>query len=147
MRPLPVLLCALALAGGPGLAHAEGIEPVEGGWKGRTRQGLPVYFGVREGRVVNTRYHFHWGFCGTYGNHAKGANLEIDPNGHWIVADSRGSTLEGTFVAPNRVEGAVRVVERMLPGCPAVLAPFTAWPRRRQPLEGSSVGRDTRVAS
>jgi hypothetical protein len=113
------------------LAHADGIEPVEGGWKGKTRQGLPVYFGVREGRVINTRYRFHWGFCGTYESHFKRASLEIDPTGRWIVEDSRGSSMEGTFVAPNRVEGTVVAVERQLPSCPEVVARFVAWPRPR----------------
>jgi hypothetical protein len=130
MRAFVVLLCGLVLTTGVGLARAERIEPVEGGWKGETRQGLPVYFGVRNGRVINTRYHFRWGFCGTYGNHLKGANLEIDPSGRWIIDDTRGSSLEGTFVAPNLVEGTVSVVARELPGCPKVVAPFTASPRR-----------------
>jgi hypothetical protein len=131
MRVLAPLLCALVFAGSAGLARAEGIEPVEGGWKGRTSQHLYVYFGVSNGRVVNTRYHFHWGFCGTYGNHAKTANLEIDPAGHWLIADPRGTSLEGTFVAPDRVEGLVLAVERELPSCPRIEAPFVAWPRRR----------------
>jgi hypothetical protein len=136
MRTLAVLLCALALAATAGAAEAEGIAPagtiapLEGGWKGETSQGLPVYFGVREGRVVNTRYRFRWGFCGVFGSHFKGADLEVDPNGRWIVKDSRGSSFEGTFVAPNLVEGTVNVEERELPGCPKVVAPFVASPRR-----------------
>jgi hypothetical protein len=130
MRILTALVTAFALAGSVGPARAEGIEPVEGGWKGKTSQGLPVYFGVREGRVINTRYHFHWGFCGTYGSHAKRANLEIGSTGSWIIQDSRGSSLEGTFTAPDTVEGRVSVVERELPGCPQVEAPFVAHPRR-----------------
>jgi hypothetical protein len=129
MRLLTVLFSALALASSAGIAQAETIEPVEGGWKGETSQGLPVYFGVRAGRVVNTRYHFHWGFCGVFGSHAKNANLEIDSAGHWIVKDTRGSSFEGTFVAPNRVEGVVNVEERELPGCPKVAASFVATPR------------------
>jgi hypothetical protein len=131
MRPFALLLGVLVLASGVGLARAEGVEPVEGGWKGKTSQGLYVYFGVRNGRVVNTRYRFRWGFCGTYGSHWKRAHLEIDPAGHWTVSDPRGSTFEGTFVAPDRVEGRVSVVERELPGCPKVEAPFVARPRRR----------------
>jgi hypothetical protein len=129
MRSLLPIFCAAAVLGAAGLAHAEEIEPVEGGWKGRTSQGLPVYFGVREGHVVNTRYRFRWGFCGVFTNHRKGAHLEVDPAAHWVIADSRGSTLEGTFLAPNLVEGTVTAVERMLPGCPAVTAPFVASPR------------------
>jgi hypothetical protein len=130
MRFFAPLLCALVLASGVSVVRAEGIEPFEGGWKGKTSQGLPVYFGVRNGRVINTRYHFHWGFCGTYGNHEKRANLEVDPAGRWIIQDPRGSSLEGTFVAPDRVEGMVLAEERMLPSCPRVAAPFIAWPRK-----------------
>lgn len=130
MRTLAVFVVAFVLASGIGFAQAEGIEPVEGGWKGKTSQGLPVYFGVREGRVVNTRYHFKWGWCGTFGNHYKGANLEIDPAGHWIIPDPRGTTLEGSFVAPNLVEGTVTAEGRELPGCPEVVAPFVAYPRK-----------------
>jgi hypothetical protein len=133
MRPLAILIAAsaLALSGGGALAQAEGIEPVEGGWKGRTSQGLPVYFGVREGRVVNTRYRFRWGFCGVFSNHVKAASLEVDTTGHWLIEDTRGSSFAGTFVAPDRVEGTVSAVERMLPGCPEVTAPFVASPRHR----------------
>jgi hypothetical protein len=81
--------------------------------------------------VVSTRYRFRWGFCGVFANHAKRASLEIDPVGHWAIADPRGSTFEGTFVAPDRLEGMVLVEERMLPSCPRVEAPFVAWPRYR----------------
>jgi hypothetical protein len=131
MRLLAILATAIALTAGAGLARADGIEPVEGGWKGKTSQGLPVYFGVREGRVVNTRYRFRWGFCGVFSNHVKGASLEVDPAGHWLIEDSRGSSFAGAFVAPDRVEGTVGAVERMLPGCPEVVAPFVASPRHR----------------
>ena len=131
MRLLALLLGVLVLASGVGVAPAQGIEPIERGWKGKTRQGLPVYFGVRHGRVINTRYKFRWGFCGVFGSHARRARLTIDPTGHWGIEDLRGSSFEGTFVAANRVEGMVSAVERELPGCPKVQAPFVAWPRRR----------------
>jgi hypothetical protein len=132
MRLIAVLATALLLtACGTGLARAETVAPVEGGWKGKSSQGLLVYFGVREGRVVNTRYHFRWGFCGVFENHAKRASLELDPAGHWLIADPRGTSLEGTFVTPVRVEGMVIAEERMTPSCPRVEAPFVAWPRRR----------------
>jgi hypothetical protein len=129
MRVLAILVATIALASGAGLAQAAEIEPVEGGWKGKTSQGLPVYFGVREGRVINTRYRFRWGFCGVFSNHVKRASLEVDPAGHWLIEDSRGSSFAGTFVAPNLVEGTVSAVERMLPGCPEVVASFVASPR------------------
>src|SRR5271167_2822189 len=128
MRTLSVLVAALVFSSGVGLAQARGIEPVEGGWKGETSQGLPVYFGVREGRVINTRYHFHWGFCGVFGSHAKRADLEVDPTGRWSIKDTRGSLIKGAFVAPNLVEGTVLVEGRELPGCPTVAASFVASP-------------------
>jgi hypothetical protein len=46
MRLLVSLLGALVLASGLGIAPAQAIEPVERGWKGKTSQGLPVYFAL-----------------------------------------------------------------------------------------------------
>lgn len=102
--------------------------PVEGSWAGESSDGLPVHFGVAGGHVVNPRFKFEWGFCGTYESSWPGTEFEIDPNGHWKVEDSRGQTLEATFVAPDRVEGTIVAVERMLPGCPRTEATFTAEP-------------------
>ncbi len=118
----------LALAVDVGSARAEGVVPVEGSWNGETSAHLQVYFGVAGGRVVNTRFQFRWGFCGTYESHDPRANLEVDPGGRWAYLDPRGQTLEGTFVAPDRVEGKVISVERELPGCPRTEATFTAVP-------------------
>lgn len=122
------VLFVVLLAAGAGGARAEGVGPVEGGWKGETSAGLPVYFGVSGGRVVNTRFQFRWGFCGTFTSHDGSANLEIDQGGHWVYQDPRGQTFEGTFVAPDLVEGKVISVERELPGCPRTEATFTAAP-------------------
>lgn len=126
MRGIVLLGCLLALAGAETSQAA--VVPVEGAWKGVTSDGLPVYFDVSGGRVVNTRFHFRWGFCGTYGSHDPNANLEIDPNGHWSYEDPRGQTFEATFLAPDRAEGKVISVERMLPGCPRTEATFLATP-------------------
>jgi len=123
-----VVVVLLIAAGAAAGAHAEGVAPLEGSWKGETSASLPVYFGVVAGRVVNTRFSFRWGFCGTYQSHDPSADLEVDPNGHWEYDDPRGQTLEGTFVAPDRVEGKVISVERELPGCPRTEATFTATP-------------------
>jgi hypothetical protein len=128
MRGTAVVLCALALASSAGVAGAESVVPLEGSWKGETSAGLPVHFGMADGRVVNTRFQFRWGFCGTYESHDGNASLEIDPAGRWLFNDPRGQTLEGTFVAPDRVEGTVISVERQLPGCPRTEATFTAAP-------------------
>jgi hypothetical protein len=121
------MLCALVLAGGASVAEAEGIVPVEGGWVATTSAGLPVSFEVREGNVLNAHFRFNWGFCGTYESHLP--NIDpIDANGHWSFLDSRGQTIEGTFVAPDRVEGTVDAAERELPGCPHTRATFVAAP-------------------
>lgn len=121
------MLCLLVLACGPSVAEAESIVPVEGGWVATTSDGLPVSFEVKEGNVLNAHFRFNWGFCGTYESHLPNTD-PIDANGHWSFLDSRGQTIEGTFVAPDRVEGAVIAVERELPGCPHTRATFVAAP-------------------
>jgi hypothetical protein len=128
MRLMSGFVVALALAGGAALAAAVSVEPVEGGYKGRTAQGLPVYFGVREGRVVNTRFTFRWSYCGKHTAHEARASLEIDAAGHFLLDEGR-SQFEGTFVAPDRVEGMVIVPEHPLAGCPLREIPFVAQPR------------------
>ncbi len=121
------VLCLLALACGVSAARAEGIVPVEGGWVATTSVGLPVSFEVKEGNVLNAHFRFRWGFCGTYESHLPNTD-PIDANGHWSFLDSRGQTIEGTFVAPDRVEGTVDAAERELPGCPHTRATFVAAP-------------------
>ena len=123
-----IVVTAVLLVMGVAGARAEGVVPVEGSWGGESSDGLPVHFGVEGGRVVNPRFKFDWGFCGTYESNWPGIEFEIDPNGHWKVEDSRGQTLEATFVAPDRVEGTIVAIERMLPGCPRTEATFTAAP-------------------
>jgi hypothetical protein len=117
----------VALACSASVVKAEGIVPVEGGWMGTTSVGLPVSFEVKEGNVLNAHFGFKWGFCGTYESHLPNTD-PIDANGHWSFLDSRGQTIEGTFVAPDRVEGTVVAVERQLPGCPSTRATFVAVP-------------------
>jgi hypothetical protein len=118
----------LALGASADAEEPASVPPAEGSWKAETSAGLPVYFGVAGGRVLNTRFRFRWGFCGVFESHDPSANLEIDAAGHWQYDDPRGQTFEGTFVAPDRVEGKVISVERMLPGCPRTEATFTATP-------------------
>jgi hypothetical protein len=96
--------------------------------------------------VVNTRFKFEWGFCGTFESHSSSASLEVDPDGHWVFEDPRGQTLAGTFAAPDRVEGTLVSVERQTPSCPRTEATFTAAPvpptrkawRRREPASKRS---------
>jgi hypothetical protein len=119
--------CLLVLACGASVVKAEGIVPVEGGWVATTSVGLPVSFEVKEGNVLNAHFRFNWGFCGTYESHLPNTD-PIDANGHWSFLDSRGQTIEGTFVAPDRAEGTVVAVERQLPSCPHTRATFVAAP-------------------
>lgn len=133
MRAFAASICAVALIGGAGAAQAGAVVPVEGGWSATTSAGLPVYFGVEAGRVINIRFTFHWGFCGNYQTHDRGADLEIDPSGHWLYQDPRGPSIEGTFVAPDRVEGKVIAPSRELPGCPRTEAAFVASPLGQNP--------------
>jgi hypothetical protein len=121
------MLCLLVCAGSVSVVKAEGIVPVEGGWVATTSVGLPVSFEVKEGNVLNAHFGFNWGFCGSYESHLPNAD-PIDAGGHWSFLDSRGQTIEGTFVAPDRVEGTVIAVERELPGCPHTRATFVAAP-------------------
>lgn len=126
MRKLAAIAVVLALGMSAGSAH--GAAPLEGSWKGETSAGLPVSFGVAGGKVVNIRLKFKWGFCGTFELHSPSAAVEVDQSGHWLFEDPRGQTLEGTFAAPDRVEGTLISVERMLPSCPRSEATFAAAP-------------------
>jgi len=119
---------ALFLMASAGSAQAEGVVPADSSWKGETSVGLPVYFGVAGGHVVNIRFKFKWGFCSTFELHDGYADAPVDSNGHWSFEDPRGQTIEGTFVAPDRVEGTLVSLERELPGCPRTEATFTAAP-------------------
>src|SRR4051794_12458297 len=96
------LLVALTLLGA-GTASAEGFPPVEGDWRGETSVGLPLRFAVEDGRITDLQFEFRWGFCGVFESRHKDLDLAIDPSGHWLFHDPRGQTLEGTFVAADRV--------------------------------------------
>ncbi len=124
--------CLLALACGASAVEAEGIVPVEGSWVATTSAGLPVSFEVKEGNVLDAHFRFSWGFCGTYESHLPNVD-PIDANGHWSFVDTRGQTIEGTFVAPDRVEGTVVAEGRELPGCPRTQATFVAAPGEAPP--------------
>lgn len=124
---------ALAACSASTARAAEGIVPVEGSWVATTSAGLPVSFEVKEGSVRNAHFRFKWGFCGTYESHLSNTD-PIDSAGHWSFVDARGQTIEGTFVAPDRVEGTVEALERELPGCPHTRATFVAMPGEAPPF-------------
>src|SRR3954447_26667543 len=99
-------LSLLALVWSAAGARAEGIVPVEGGWVATTSARLPVSFEVQGANVLNAHFGFSWGFCGSYESRLPNTD-PIDANGHWSFLDTRGQTIEATFVAPDRAEGTV----------------------------------------
>jgi hypothetical protein len=127
MRRIATLSCALVLACTASAAGAEGVVPVEGKWHATTSAGLPISFEVSGGKLLNARFRFRWGFCGSFESAIK-TGVPIEPNGHWKYVDSRGPFAEGTFVAPDRAEGTVVAPSRELPGCPETKATFVATP-------------------
>jgi hypothetical protein len=133
MRSLVAFTCVLALACaataglGAASASADAVVPAEGPWHGTTSAGLPVAFEVHAGQVEHIRFRFKWGFCGTYEATPSGPS-PIGADGSWKGEDTRGQMIEGAFVAPDRAEGKVTAVSRMLPGCPETHATFVAEP-------------------
>jgi hypothetical protein len=124
MAALAATTCALVAIGAAARAGAE-VAAVEGPWSGVTSVGLPVSFRVEGGNVVDAHFGFHWGYCGNFSSHDP--NIDpIDPEGRWSFDSPEGQTIEGAFVAPDRVEGSVATVGRMTPGCPATKATFVA---------------------
>jgi hypothetical protein len=121
-----IALLAVVAAGAPA-ARADAVVPAEGPWHGTTSAGLPVAFEVRAGQVVDIRFRFKWGFCGTYEATPSGPS-PIGADGSWKGEDTRGQIIEAAFVAPDRAEGKVTAVSRMLPGCPETHATFVAEP-------------------
>ena len=120
-------LCLLVPAVRVTAVGADAVVPIEGPWVGTTSAGLPVSFEVKGSNVLNAHFRFKWGFCGTYESHLPNTD-PIDATGHWSFLDTRGQTIEATFVAPDRAEGTVVAVERELPGCPRTQATFVAAP-------------------
>jgi hypothetical protein len=127
MRRIAALSCALLFACTAPIARAEGVVPTEGKWHATTSAGLPISFEVSGGQLLNARFRFRWGFCGSFES-ATRAGVPIEPNGHWKYVDPRGPFAEGTFFAPDRAEGTVVAPSRELPGCPETKASFVATP-------------------
>jgi hypothetical protein len=121
-------LCALIFTAGVG--SAAGTQPVEGAWKGKTKQGFFVYFGVREGAVANVRLTYREPVCGEQSVHRRKARLPIDEAGHFagaLVAER--VEFEGDFVAPGQVSGKIISAETTgLPGCTRKVVSFIARP-------------------
>lgn len=116
---------------GPGVAGAAGVEPAEGGWKGKTAQGYFVHFGVSGGAVVNVKLTIREPICGKQSVHRRMARLEIDEAGHFAgaIVPNR-LELEGTFMAPDRLKGKIISPETTgLPGCTRKVVSFSAQPR------------------
>jgi hypothetical protein len=126
-RAVVAAVAVLVLGLGAGSARA-GAAPVEGRWGGESPAGLPIYFAVAGGQVVDVRFTFRWGFCGTFELPGPSTGLTVDPSGHWGFDDPRGQTVDATFTAPDRADGKIVSVERMLPSCPRSEAAFTAAP-------------------
>jgi hypothetical protein len=121
-------LCALVCTLGVGAAA--GTQPVEGAWKGKTKQGFFVYFGVREGVVANVRLTYREPICGEQSVHRRKARLSIDESGHFAGAlVPERVDFEGSFVAPGQVTGKIISHETTgLPGCLRKVVSFTARP-------------------
>jgi hypothetical protein len=129
------LLCLLGLLGITGMAGAEGSQPTAGGWKGKTKQGFPVYFGVREGpTVTNLRVTYRDDICGKASLRNATLRMTVDAQGHFsgIVYPANGGVeIEGTFVGPDSAKGAIVAGEGAgLPGCLGGRFSFTAHPVR-----------------
>jgi hypothetical protein len=131
---LALVLCASSLFGSASLAGAEGTEPITGGWKGKTKQGFPIYLGVREGSAVtNVRITYRDAVCGKVSLKNRTLTMAVNEQGHFsgIVYPINGEVaIEGTFTGPSRLKGAIVAGESSgLPGCPGGRFPFTAHPK------------------
>jgi hypothetical protein len=127
------LLCSLGLLAGAAHAGAEGTEPVAGGWKGKTKQGFPIYFGVREGpTVTNVRITYKDAICGKASPKNPTLTMTVDEDGHFsgiLYPANGGVEFEGTFTGPSSMKGAIVAGEDSgLPGCLGGRFPFTAHP-------------------
>jgi hypothetical protein len=131
---LSLFLCAIVLIGGAARAGAEGVEPALGAWKGKTAQGLTIFFGVREGRVVtNVRLSYKDVICGKANIHERDVSLSVDESGDFagvVYPANGGVELEGSFTGPRKVSGKIVAGESTgLPGCAGATVAFTAVPK------------------
>ena len=129
-----LLLCTIVLVGGAARAGAEGVEPTLGAWKGKTAQGLTIFFGVREGRVIaNVRLSYKDVICGKANIHEPDVSLSVDESGAFagvVYPANGGVELKGSFTGPRKVTGKIVAGESSgLPGCAGATVSFTASPK------------------
>jgi hypothetical protein len=137
------LACALLLGGPAADARAEAIVPVEGPWFATTTAGQPVSFEVEGGNVIDAHFGYDWADCGTYEIRARNTD-PIDASGHWsYLGEVPTASIEGTFVAPDRLEGAVLTGERQTPNCLAYREAFVAVPGEGPPRAFAVQNADT----
>lgn len=114
------------------MAGAEGPSPAEmGAWKGKTKQGFPVYFEVTSAGVTNIRFTYRESICGKQSPHDPTTTLAIDEADHFGGAIYSGRLeFEGTFLSPTKAKGKLIALESTgLPGCLRQVVGFTAGPR------------------
>lgn len=118
------------------MGSAAGVAPEEGGWKGKTKQGFYVYFGVGEGAVKNVRLTFREVVCGKQSVHLPESRLAIDEAGHFAGALCRtGSNSKGP--SSRRTGSAGRSSASKRPGCQAAPARLSASAHARADRAGS----------
>jgi len=126
------LLLLLLLFFAAAAARAAIFDPVEGLWRARTENSLPLSFEVHEGRVENVRFAYSAGPCGTF--ESTGPNVEpIDEIGRWKFVDGRGPKVEANFSADDRAEGYVFLPSTDFPHCPETESHFVAAPGEPPP--------------
>jgi hypothetical protein len=135
---LAVLVAVSAAAG------ADGVVPVEGPWHATTLYRYPLTFEVAGGQIVNAQFAFDWGYC-ERAESGRIASIPVDSSGHWSWEDGGGLSAEGTFVAPNRVEGSLDTPSRMTPSCGATHVSFVATPGPLPPEPKTRVLADVRT--
>ncbi|MFN8217273.1 MAG: hypothetical protein U0R71_11840 [Solirubrobacterales bacterium] len=137
---LTAALCALVLLGAVGSAQAEGLEPVTGGWKGKTAQGfaisfgvLPIYSTARDGTVLfNFRLTLRNVVCGTASVNRRNVALSVDPAGGFAgTIGPNGLQIEGSFTGSRQAEGRIVLPETSgVPGCTRQVVAFSAHAKR-----------------
>ncbi|HVX34095.1 MAG TPA: hypothetical protein VHA80_13230 [Solirubrobacterales bacterium] len=123
------LLLASVASASP--AAAASAPPVDGHWQGKTAQGLPIFFGVRAGSVVNVRWFADLGLCGRQEVRYPHAVILLGESGRFEETFEGEIRIEGTFASARRAHGEVIFPKTTgLPGCPPKTITFHAVPRR-----------------
>jgi hypothetical protein len=131
MKSLSAVVALLVLTAAP-TARGALFDPVEGVWRARATNSLPLSFEVHDRQVENLRFVYSAGACGEF--ESTGPNVEpIRASGSWEFVDPGGPKVEASFVADDRVEGIVFVPSTDSPGCPETEAHFVAAPGEAPP--------------